>query len=95
MSGIVKAVTRAFTPSRSAARRQAASQAAELKEQQDRVAQEQRTRQEQAQARQLQSESEDRTQTTRQTARMRRPQRGRRLLLALTGEQGVNSTLGG
>lgn len=51
--------------------------------------------QEQAQARQLQRESEERTETTRQTARMRRPNRGRRLLLALTGEQGVRSSLGG
>lgn len=66
-----------------------------MQEQQNRIAEEQRTRQEQAQARQLQAESEERTTTTRQTARMRRPNRGRRLLLALTGEQGVRSNLGG
>jgi hypothetical protein len=59
------------------------------------VAEERRIEQEQAQARQLQRESEERTETTRQTARMRRPNRGRRLLLALTGEQGVRSSLGG
>lgn len=84
-------MTRTVTPSQSNARRQAS----ELQSQQRRIDQEQRTRQEQAQARQLQAESEERAGTTRQTARMRRPQRGRRLLMAVTGEQGVRSMLGG
>lgn len=84
-----KFIKRIFTPSMSAQRRQAAETSST-------AAANRKTDQEAAQARQLQAEGQARAETESQISTARRAGRGRRLLMAATGEQGVRpSTLGG
>lgn len=81
---MTKFVQRIFTPSQTGVRQEQMRQSeARAKEQ------------EALQARQMQRESEERADLETQVARARRQPKGRRLLLAATGEQGVASTLGG
>lgn len=80
-----KFIQRIFTPSMTSQRRAATAANDQRRREQDA-----------ALARQMQTESEARAETENQILSARRAGRGRRLLMAATGEQGVRSqTLGG